>query len=114
MGAPGMDHSYIDQNAVADRFVKRTLPAAERATFESHLVDCQECADRVLLAEMLRDGRAKPKLVEPPHPQDHRVPKPPNITAASLWKYALLFAAAAAALLAVPTAVFLYQLHRLR
>ena len=47
-----MDHSYIDQNAIADRYVRRTLPDAERASFEAHLVDCQECADRVLLAEM--------------------------------------------------------------
>lgn len=110
-----MDHDYIDQFAVADRYVKRTLPAAERTAFEAHLVDCQECADRVLLAEMLRNGGVKPVRIEPPARAPEPKPtKEPTITSAKLWKFALLFAAAAAALLAVPTAVFLWQLHRLR
>jgi anti-sigma factor RsiW len=110
-----MDHAFIDNYAVADRYVKRTLPPAERATFEAHLVDCQECADRVLLAEMLRNGVIKPIPVETPaRPVQPRLVREPNITSARLWKLALFFAAAAAALLAVPTAVFLWQLHRLR
>lgn len=112
-----MDHEFIDQFAVADRYVKRTLPAAERKTFEAHLVDCQECADRVLLAEMLRNGGVKPIRVEPPPRAPEPKPvavKEPTVTSAKLWKLALIFAAAAAALLAVPTAVFLWQLHRLR
>jgi anti-sigma factor RsiW len=110
-----MDHDFIDRYAVADRYVKRTLPAAERATFEAHLVDCQECADRVLLAEMLRNGTGKPIRVEtPPRPVEPKPAKGSSVSTAQLWKLALLFAAAAAALLAVPTAVFLWQLHRLR
>jgi anti-sigma factor RsiW len=56
-----MDHRYIDEQQVAERYVKHTLGAAERAAFEAHLVDCQECADRLLLAEMFhaRNGAIK-------------------------------------------------------
>jgi len=114
-----MDHTYIDHYTVADRYVKRTLPPAERSEFEAHLVDCQECADRVLLAEMLRNGGVKPIRVKPvpvhtpPRPLEPAAAKSHAVSSGKLWKLALLFAAAAAALLAVPTAVFLWQLHRL-
>jgi hypothetical protein len=56
-----MDHRHIDEQQVAERYVKHTLGAAERAAFEAHLVDCQECADRLLLAEMFhaRNGAIK-------------------------------------------------------
>lgn len=55
-----MNHRYIDEHAVAERYVKHALPSAERAVFEAHLVDCQECADRLLLAQMFhaRNGHA--------------------------------------------------------
>jgi hypothetical protein len=49
---PAMDHRYIDQFAVAQRYLDHALSAEDRASFEAHLVDCQECTDRVLLAEM--------------------------------------------------------------
>ncbi len=53
-----MDHRYIDQFAVAQRYLDHALPAEERAAFEAHLVDCQECTDRVLLAEMFHARQA--------------------------------------------------------
>jgi len=63
-----MDHRYIDEHSVAGRYLDHDLPADQRAEFEAHLVDCQECTDRVLLAEMFhaRNGSktqpaAKPK-----------------------------------------------------
>ena len=113
-----MDHEFIDKFAIADRYVKRTLPAAERAEFEAHLVDCQECPDRVLLAEMLRNGGVTPIPVGTPQieplPESGRRLKRQNVSSASLWKMALLFAVAAALLLAVPTSFFLWKLHHLR
>ena len=112
-----MDHEFIDKFAIADRYVRRTLPSAERAEFEAHLVDCQECPDRVLLAEMLRNGGVTPIPVGTPQieplPGSRRT-KHPNVSSASLWKVALLFAVAAALLLAVPTSFFLWKLHHLR
>ena len=55
-----MDHRYIDRNAVAERYLKHALAPEERTAFETHLVDCSECADRLLLAEMFhaRNGAA--------------------------------------------------------
>lgn len=47
-----MDHHYIDEHAVAERYLGNTLALEDREAFERHLVDCQECADRLLLAGM--------------------------------------------------------------
>lgn len=47
-----MDHRYIDEFSVAQRYVDNALPPEERVAFEAHLVDCQECTDRLLLAGM--------------------------------------------------------------
>src|ERR1700727_3904530 len=58
-----MDHTYIDANSIAERYLDHQLPAEELREFEEHIVDCQECADRLLLAEMFhaRNGhKTKP------------------------------------------------------
>lgn len=57
-----MDHAYIDANSIAERYLDHALSAEELREFEEHIVDCQECADRLLLAEMFhaRNGH-KPK-----------------------------------------------------
>ena len=47
-----MDHAYIDANSIAERYLGHALSAGELREFEEHIVDCQECADRLLLAEM--------------------------------------------------------------
>ena len=58
-----MDHAYIDRNSVAERYLEQALPPEDLRAFEEHIVDCQECADRLLLAEMFhaRNGhKSKP------------------------------------------------------
>jgi hypothetical protein len=57
-----MDHPYIDANSVAERYLDHTLSATDLREFEEHIVDCQECGDRLLLAEMFhaRNGH-KPR-----------------------------------------------------
>jgi anti-sigma factor RsiW len=72
-----MDHRYIDDRSVAARYLDQTLPACERAQFEAHLVDCLECTDRLLLAEMFhhRNGVQRPAAdpePEPARPADRR------------------------------------------
>lgn len=54
-----MDHSYIDAHSVAERYLLQQLSPQELRQFEEHIVDCQECSDRLLLAEMFhaRNGR---------------------------------------------------------
>ena len=51
-----MDHRYIDDRSVAERYLDHSLLPWERVDFETHLVDCQECADRLLLAEMFEQS----------------------------------------------------------
>lgn len=51
-----MDHSYIEEHQIADRYLMGKLPADEAARFEEHYLACDECRDRLDLAEALRDG----------------------------------------------------------
>ncbi len=57
-----MDHAYIDANSIAERYLNHALPPDQLQEFEEHFADCQECTDRLLLAEMFhaRNGH-KPK-----------------------------------------------------
>ena len=47
---------------MAEAYLRHGLSPEQRAEFETHLVDCDECRNRVLLAEMFqtRNGRVKP------------------------------------------------------
>lgn len=74
-----MEHRYIDQRSLADRYLDHTLSPPERAEFETHLVDCQECRDRLLLAEMFhnRNGIAKSEPAPSPSPLPSPVPIAP-------------------------------------
>jgi hypothetical protein len=94
-----MDHLYIDRNSVAERYLAHSLPAAELREFEEHLVDCQECADRLLLAEMFhaRNGH-KP------------APEPGTVARVVLYKPLRVLLMLIAAALAIPA---LYALYRL-
>ncbi len=101
-----MDHRYIDEFDVAERYLKHALQAEERAAFEAHVVDCQECADRLLLAEMFyaRNGLAHPSTIAPAP-----VPLPLRAKfAAALkpWQLIVIFVISALLLLAIPTAIF--------
>jgi hypothetical protein len=51
-----MDHTYIDEQQVIDRYVRGTLPAEEAARFEEHYLYCQHCLDRLDLAESMKRG----------------------------------------------------------
>lgn len=46
-----MDHAYIENNQVIDRYLMEKLPTAESARFEAHYLDCQRCLDQLELAE---------------------------------------------------------------
>jgi hypothetical protein len=94
-----MDHAYIDANSIAERYLNHTLPPGELNEFESHLVDCQECADRLLLAEMFhaRNGH-KPK------------PDPQTVARVVLYKPKNLILILIAAALAIPFAYLLWRL----
>ena len=51
-----MDHRAIEENQVPDRYLLGSLPAAERAEFEEHYLDCPACLEHLEAAEGLRAG----------------------------------------------------------
>jgi Putative zinc-finger len=61
-----MDHRFIDENSIAEHYLDNALSDGVRREFERHLVDCQECTDRILLAGMFHarmTNGAKPVTV---------------------------------------------------
>lgn len=104
-----MDHRYIDEHSVAERYVDHALPPEECAVFEAHMVDCQECTDRLLLAGMFhaRVANRHPALAS-------RLPLRARIAAALRpWQLLVIFAIAALLLLGIPTLLIpLWQFFR--
>ena len=112
---PGrMDHRYIDENGVAERYLQHALPEDEHDAFESHFVGCEECADRLLLAQIFREHRPqKPPELDPAAALALIPMRAKFVARIRPWQLLLLAIAAAAALLAIPTAYFLAELARL-
>ena len=112
-----LDHTYIDDNSMAERYLRHALTSHERRDFEEHLVDCEECADRLLLAEMflVRNGDVRgtypaPIIVEKPSEAPlfqqfapERLPLRVRIAARlSPWQLLFLFVLTALILLSIP------------
>jgi len=70
-----MDHTKLEEQRLAEMYLSGQLPSEQRGAFEVHLVGCEECRDRVLLAEMFR-SRA-PNRTEP-QPQKKTAPAHAN------------------------------------
>lgn len=51
-----MDHTYIEEQQIAERYVRGTLPAGEAERFEEHYLSCPECLDRLDLTESMQRG----------------------------------------------------------
>lgn len=51
-----MDHAQIEEQQLAERYVKGTLLPEEAERFEEHYLSCQECLDRLELAESMDRG----------------------------------------------------------
>jgi hypothetical protein len=51
-----MDHTYIEEHQIADRYVQGTLPEDEAERFENHYLSCPECLDSLDLAESVQRG----------------------------------------------------------
>jgi hypothetical protein len=116
-----MDHRYIDENGVAERYLEHALPTDEHDAFEFHLVACEECADRLLLAQIFLEHRPqKPPGLDPK--LDPELEKDAALALMPLrarfvawlkpWQLLLLAILAAAALLAIPTTYFFLELAR--
>lgn len=51
-----MDHTYIEENQVVERYARGTLPPEDAARFEEHYLSCPQCLDRLDLAESMQRG----------------------------------------------------------
>jgi hypothetical protein len=51
-----MEHLRIEEQNFIDRYVRGTMPAAERAEFEDHFVGCAECLEQIEIAKSLRQA----------------------------------------------------------
>jgi anti-sigma factor RsiW len=51
-----MNHDYIEEHQIADRYVLGTLPPGEAERFEDHYLSCPQCLDRLALAESMQRG----------------------------------------------------------
>lgn len=119
-----MDHIYIDAQRIPERYVAGGLAPEMREAFEAHLVDCPECADRLLLAEMFHTRNGHPAKSgatadATPPPETENLASPPQLPVHawfaaqfSPWAYALILGVAAALLLGVSTIIYLWELGR--
>jgi hypothetical protein len=59
-----MDHSDIERENLVERYVRGTMPPAERSLFEEHFVDCAGCLEQLEAArglrQALRESAARP------------------------------------------------------
>jgi hypothetical protein len=51
-----MEHSYIKDHHIADRYLSGKLSVQEQMRFEEHFVDCAGCHDRLWTADNFRAG----------------------------------------------------------
>ena len=51
-----MDHDYINEHGVVSLYVAGKLSPEERAGFEEHFVNCQQCLEQIEVTAELRDG----------------------------------------------------------
>src|SRR5262245_34209867 len=51
-----MEHSYIEDHHIADRYLSGKLLIEERVRFEEHFVDCPECLERLQTIDDFRAG----------------------------------------------------------
>lgn len=102
-----MDHAYIEDQRVAERYLLKDLTDRDRVAFEAHFPDCPECLDRLALAELFRtSGNGKAAVVTPAQVVDFETTtstaRRPRLVRWLLW-----LGGAAFVLLAIPSVLFL-------
>jgi len=97
-----MDHRYIDEHLVAERYLSNSLAPGDRDAFERHMVDCQDCTDRILLAGIFH-SHSPNGIATPAQPRPALVVRLKPATLLSIVLISLLM------LLAIPVAVWLFE-----
>src|SRR5262245_44243574 len=91
-----MDSGRVHETSWPEEYATGRLPAEQRVEFESHLIGCPECLDRVESAERMQAG-----FQELERRQPSVAPAPPRRLARPRWGTRLVWAVAAAAAVAV-------------
>jgi hypothetical protein len=91
-----MDHVYIKEHNIADLYVADDLPVEQRASFEEHFFECEECLREIEMARAFRSG-----MKQLPVPSSAR--RAPGV----IW----LAIAAGVAIMVIPAAL-LYRSQR--
>ena len=98
-----MDHDYIDEHGIIERYVKRHLDPELERDFEIHMLDCDHCIDEIEVVQLLqqglradvahRDARREPPTAEAPGWLAWLLPARPGLAVAALLLVALVPAA---------------------
>jgi hypothetical protein len=101
-----MEHSFIARTDVIERYVRGTMPAAERSEFEEHFLDCRECLEQLEIARSLREGM-KVCVGQPSGAARIR----PRVSGWFSWRPAAAAAMAVLLLSAIPSVVLYRSLN---
>lgn len=104
-----MEHSYVAEHDLIDRYVRGGLPPLERTEFEEHFVDCQACLDQLELAKSLREGIKISAAVTP-----KRSGWSAWLERLGWWRPAVALAAALVVIAGVPSIILYRNLERTR
>ena len=66
-----MDHKYINELDLVERYLMGRLAAEETAEFEAHFVDCQECVGQLNTTKALMDGLRIVASEQAPEPRSY-------------------------------------------
>lgn len=102
-----MDHKYINEFELVERYLMGRLAAEETAQFEEHFVDCLQCVDRLKTTKALIEGL---RLVA-----SDRMPEASIYTPGGFSRKSLAVAAGVLLLVALAGAVVVFnQIRRAR
>jgi hypothetical protein len=71
-----MDHDYIEQFNIVDRYLMGKLIVEESERFEEHFIDCPQCTDRLQTIRTFRQGLRQVALQEALQEKSHIAQEP--------------------------------------
>ncbi len=114
-GEDFVNHRYIEESNIVDLYLLGKLPSEEKARFEEHFIDCQECLGRL---ETTRDFvRALKSAAAEDIARSSayfRVGLLAWLIRRRRWQQAALILTTLLVLVALPTAFFLTKMRRMR
>lgn len=102
-----MDHAYIKEHSIVERYEMRKLSSAESALFEEHFVDCPECQGHLQTAQDFRHA------LQAANAKDQLLMEFKPAAATFMWRPAFVVAASCAGLLILSTVLLTQQTRRL-